>query len=351
MRIPNRLVALLIVAGFVLAIAGVFYWLFSYNTSTLVVTTDPVGARVSVERDRVGLYERVADPRAIFEDIPALEYELVVSASGYETSRRSVTLKRGESTETGVRLVPRAYFEELSDIPAMSASEETPTETATGSDTDSGTGDTSTGSTATGSTADISEISDDEPASSGIVVRERPALQILSSSGTVLYRHGRAGSDAVVHAEEGFVSFHEGDIPYVYDLEYDRAMPVAGWSGAIVSVRRTPDRDRWVIHGPSDSATYSVRDGSLLPHPFFNDYIYLDASTVLGIVDSADTARWNRLGEKSPGHDAVVLLDVTSKAYRIISNDRDDLVRIEFSPDGPVVYGRDGKRYVVRNFR
>lgn len=100
MRIPNRVLALLIVIVFVVVIAGGFYWLFSYNTATLVVITDPMGARVSVERDRVGLYELVADPRARFEDIPALEYELVVSASGYETSRRSVALERGETTET-----------------------------------------------------------------------------------------------------------------------------------------------------------------------------------------------------------------------------------------------------------
>lgn len=235
----------------------------------------------------------------------------------------------------------------MADTPTPPAQE---APTATGSESESS-GSTSTGTAATGSLG-MAETPEDMPApSASLIVRERPTLEILTASGTSLYRHGRAGSSSVIHADEGFVSFREGDISYIYDLEYDRALPVAGWSGAITSVRRTPDRDRWVVHGPGGSATYSVRDGSLLPHPFFSDYIYLDANTVLGIVDNADTARWNRLGEKSPGRDAVVLLDVTTKAYRIVSAERSDLVRIEFSPEGPVVYAADGTRYLVRNFR
>jgi hypothetical protein len=358
MRIPNRLAAVLVVLVFAVAIGGGFYWLFSYNTATLVVTTDPVGALVTIERERVGLYERIANPEAKFEDIPALEYTLAVTASGYSSDRRTITLKKNETNEIGVRLVPRAFFEEVKSDTALEPRPETATadaDTATGAATTS-TGTTGSGSTATGTTAAQSEtvtLPDDEaPAdSSGLMLREKPVFEILTASGTSLYRHGRSATGAVVHADEGFVSFREGDIPYVYDLEYDRAVPVIGWSGSIVSVRRTPDRDRWIIHGDTESATYSVRDNSLLPHPFFNDYIYLDSNTVLGIIDNADTARWNRLGEKSSNRDAVVLLDVTTKSYRILSQDRDDLTSIEYSPAGPVVYDSEGKRFLIKNFR
>ncbi|HRI36871.1 MAG TPA: hypothetical protein PK765_07675 [bacterium] len=96
------------------------------------------------------------------------------------------------------------------------------------------------------------------------------------------------------------MSFLDRDIVYVYDLEYDRSVPIIGWNDPITSIRRTPDRDRWIIHGPKKTATYSLRESSLSEHPFFTDYIYLDNNSMLGIIDQSDTGRWNRLGEKSP---------------------------------------------------
>ncbi|HRI36870.1 MAG TPA: hypothetical protein PK765_07670 [bacterium] len=194
MQIPNRVVALLIVMLFIAVTGAALYWLFSYNTASLSVTTDPIGATVTLEQKRTPLYERTADPIARFENIPALEYEMVTTASGYETDRRTVILKKDGANELGIRLLPEAYLEEeiLSVIspeseampearPQPTEEPQTEEETLTGTQTAGEDGESPV----------VESVIENNP-SPAILVRQMPTLEIRSASGTLLYRHARA---------------------------------------------------------------------------------------------------------------------------------------------------------------